>query len=140
MSALFNNYRNLLGGKSTATGTLPNLDTGDIRLSLIAQGYTPALTLNTYSQLTAGNIEHESPALTCEFGGAAGTGVFDHDDITLIDVGGDVVDKIVYRAYNADAAQSVLICLVDTFASGMPFTPSDGPVDIQPSNSGVFGI
>lgn len=138
-NGLFNNYKNLLGG--AGTHTLPDFTTDDIRFCFIDTADHDPDTANDVdlADITAGAIVATSDALTCTFGSVA-AGVFDHAD-TTVSVTGDSVEEILYYGFESGvAATSPLICVFDTFAAGMPFTPSGGNVDVQPSGSGVFGF
>lgn len=66
-------------------------------------------------------------------------GAFDHADETLGTVSGDQFESIVYYKDSGSASTSPLICKIDS-ATGLPFTPSGGDIEIRPHANGVFTL
>ena len=138
-NALFENYRNLIGG--AGTHTLPNLASDNIKIHLIDTSGNP-IYLDTQideADIVDASITATSGNITATFG-SIGVGVFHHSDVTLLNVDGDTSDELVYWQDTGTDTTSPLICRFDTFSSGMPVTPNTGNIDIQPSGSGVFVI
>ena len=58
------------------------------------------------------------------------SGVFDAADITFTSVTGDQSEALILYADSGVEGTSRLIAYIDTFTSGMPFTPNGGNIDV----------
>lgn len=67
-------------------------------------------------------------------------GVFDADDATWAAVTGDPSECVVVYKDTGNVATDLLICWIDTWASGNPFTPNGGGFTMQWNASGIFSI
>jgi hypothetical protein len=76
---------------------------------------------------TAGAIVAESGNLATK---DAAAGVCDAADITVVTVTGDPFESIDIFKDTGVAANDLLICNIDT-ATGLPFTPSGGDIEVQ---------
>lgn len=135
MSALFDNFKELmLGG---GTHTLPDLDSGDIRLVCIDTADDDP---NTSTDVDLADI---AAAVVATSGALQSTsvtdGTFDHADITISSVSGDQFEEIVYYGHTGTSSTSPLICVIDS-GTGLPFSPSGGDIEIRPNASGVFSL
>lgn len=66
-------------------------------------------------------------------------GVFDAADVTFTTLTGDQSEAILLYIDSGVESTSTLIALIDT-ATGLPVTPSGGPVDITWNASGIFAL
>ncbi|MGL5915340.1 MAG: hypothetical protein ACRCZG_03680 [Culicoidibacterales bacterium] len=68
-------------------------------------------------------------------------GVFDAADISIAGVTGATIEAVVLYKDTGVAATSALIAILDT-ATGLPFTPNGGSLDLQWSNgtSKIFAL
>lgn len=67
-------------------------------------------------------------------------GVFDADDAEWATVTGHVCEAAAIYVDTGDAATSSLLCWMDTFTSGMPFTPNGGGFTLTWAVGGIFSI
>ena len=67
-------------------------------------------------------------------------GVFDANDATWASVTGDPSECVVVYKHTGNVATDRLICWIDTWASGNPFTPNGGGFTMQWNASGIFSI
>lgn len=104
--------------------------------------YTVALaTDQDHADVTAGGIVATSGALSGKaITIATNQATFDHTDVTWSAVSGDQSELVVYYKDSGASATSLLICVFDTFASGMPVTPNGGDIVLQVNASGVFTV
>ena len=67
-------------------------------------------------------------------------GLFDAADATWATVTGHVCEAVVIYKDTTDVATSPVICWLDTFDSGFPFTPNGGGFTLTWNSSGIFSI
>lgn len=67
-------------------------------------------------------------------------GVFNADDATWAAVTGATCEAAIIYVDTADAATDILLCWMDTFDSGFPFTPNGGGFTLTWNASGIFSI
>lgn len=67
-------------------------------------------------------------------------GVFDADNATWAAVTGATCEAAIVYVDTGDAATDLLLCWMDTFDSGFPFTPNGGGFTLTWSGSGIFSI
>ena len=126
----------------------PDLDTNDIRVGMRDTG-TTAINLSTQvdiADVTSAWVAHSggdtpiSIALTSPTVGTAGTGAFDHADLTISALTGATVEVIDYADYqSAVVGTSPLMWAIDSW-TGLPLTPNGGDVILAPHTNGVFSI
>lgn len=139
-NALHNNYRNMLGGGGSPTGYVDwNADTIKAHLIDSADAPSPALTMDTESQLTNAGIVATGTLAGVTIGTVA-TGVIDANDTTLTAVTGDQCELVELWKDTGVDTTSPLLVLFDTFSSGMPVTPNGGNIIIQWNASGILGF
>jgi hypothetical protein len=67
-------------------------------------------------------------------------GVFNADDATWAAVTGATCEAAIVYVDTGDAATDILLCWMDTFDSGFPFTPNGGGFTLTWNASGIFSI
>ena len=67
-------------------------------------------------------------------------GAFDSDPAVFTSLTGDPVEEGMLFIDTGSAATSRLIARIDTFASGMPFSPTGGNVNVTPEAAGWFTL
>ncbi len=71
---------------------------------------------------------------------SGGTATVDFTDFTFSTVTGDQSELLVFYKNSGSDATSLLILVMDTFASGMPVTPNGGDIDVAFHASGLFTL
>lgn len=138
--AFYDNFRNTIFGAGVH-GQL-DLDAGatDVRTILRDEG-ADALNLadQDLADIAAGARIATSSAVGTKTVGTAGTGAFDHDNVTFSAVSGASVESIDYYNHTGTESTSQLICNIDS-ATGLPVTPNGGDITWTPAAGGVFQI
>jgi hypothetical protein len=112
-----------------------NLPADNIKVSLVAAGYTFSAAHQFYSSVT--NVVATSGNLASK---TVTNGVFDAADVTFTAVTGAAVTQIVIYQDTGVAGTSRLIAYFDTGVTGLPVTPNGGDISITWSGSGIFTL
>lgn len=67
-------------------------------------------------------------------------GVFNANDATWAAVTGATCEAAIVYVDTGDVATDILLCWMDTFDSGFPFTPNGGGFTLTWNESGIFSI
>lgn len=149
-NALYDNYKNVIGGAGNH-GDVDLSSGGDtIRAIFIddADHTTDTANDEDFDDLTDAGCVGESggtgradgAALGSQTFGTVAAGTFDAADTTFTAVSGDQVEELhLYKDSGVDTT-SPLICVFDTFSSGMPLTPNGGDVDVVWNASGIIAF
>lgn len=114
------------------------LDGVDVKLVLVdLADYTYSAAHNFLDDVPSGARVATSAALT---GKTYTNGVFNSSAALLTSVTGDPVEAGFLFIDTGSAATSSLIAYIDTFTSGMPFTPTGGNVQVTPEAPGWFTL
>ncbi len=121
-------------------GAVTNNDllTGVVRMVLVdGQEYTPDLNNDQFLSdvPVGGRIATSVPFTTKTFAALA----FDADDLTYTSVTGDQFEFGVIFIDTTVEATSRLVYLLDT-ATGIPFTPNGGNIDVTWNAGGIFQL
>ena len=135
--AVYDDARNNLLGNGTHGQT--DWDTDNMRAILYDEG-ADALNLADVdlADITTTARIGETANLTTTVG-SAGTGAWDHSDITISTVTGATVESLVYFEETGTDSTSPLLLNIDSW-TGLPLTPNGGDVTLQPAAGGVFQI
>ncbi len=117
----------------------------DADIDLLADTIKVALLTAGYSYSPAHDFFDDCEAYdvgTAETLGTKSTtgGVFDAANPTWAGLTGSQVTQLVIYKDTGTASTSPLICFMDTFASGMPYTPNGADFTMTWNASGIFSI
>lgn len=137
-NTLFDIYKEALLGGGNHGGTLVNLTSDTIKVSLI-----------DISQINPDTVNHEDladlapdPRVGADqtLGSITTTnGTFDAADSTFTSVTGNQIEELLIWKDTATASTSVLLVSFDT-ATGLPVSPNGGDIVIQWNGSGIFSL
>lgn len=99
--------------------------TGDVRVMLVESTYTFSAAHDFLDDITAGNDNGRSAALTSK---TYTSGVFDAADTTITATAAVACNALVIYQHTGVDATARLIAYIDTPTSGLPFTPAAGQV------------
>jgi len=95
--------------------------TGDVRAMLVKSAYTFSAAHQFLSDITAGNDNGRTAALSSK---TYTSGVFDAADTSLTATAAAACNAIVLFQHTGSDATARVIAYIDTVTSGLPFTPS----------------
>jgi len=143
-NTLFDIYKEALLGGGNHGGTLVNLTSDTIKVSLIDTG--------TYNPDTANDedLADVTPDPRVPSGGGSDqtlttpttlNGTFDADDSTFTAITGNSIEELMIWKDTATASTSILLVSFDT-ATGLTggLTPNGGDIVIQWNGSGIFSL
>jgi hypothetical protein len=111
----------------------------DVKAQLVdAADYTYSAAHDYFDDVpAAARVGGLSPALT---GKTYTNGVFNADDAVVPAVSGDQSENVIVIGDTGTESTSPILCFIDTFASGMPLTPTGAGVQITWSASGIMQL
>jgi len=110
--------------------------TGDVRVMLVKSAYVFNAAHQFLSDITAGNDNGRSVALTTKTYAA---GVFDAADTSIVTLAAAASNALVIFQHTGVDATARIIAYIDT-ATGLPFTPASGQTVNQVFDNGVNKI
>lgn len=136
-NALFDIYKEALLGGGNLGGTLIDLTSDTIKVSMIdtAVWVTPDAATDEDWADASGEIGTGQTLGTI----TTVNGTFDAADATFTTVVGNSVENLVIWKDTTTPATSPLLVLFDT-ATGLPVTPNGGDIVIQWNGSGIFSL
>jgi len=136
---LFDNYKDTLGGQGNHGAT--NLVSDTIKATLIDTAYDDpdTATDEDYADIAVGARVSTATLASKTFGTVA-AGAWDAENYVFSSVTGDQSEEILYWKDSGGESTSILICVFDTFTSGMPVTPNGGDINVTIHSSGIFGF
>ena len=139
-NTLFDIYKEALLGGGNHGGTLVNLTSDTIKVSLIDKGtYDPDTTNDEdLADVTPDPKVGTDQTLTTP---TTTNGTFDADDATFTAVTGNIIHELMIWKDTATASTSILLVSFDT-ATGLTggLTPNGGDIVIQWNGSGIFSL
>lgn len=135
-------FRNTIFGGTGGGGAQLDLDAAgtDVRIILYDEGADAYNAADDFlDDILAGARIQVSAAVASKTVGTAGTGAFDHADVTFTAVTGASVESLEYYNHTGTEATAQLIVNIDS-ATGLPVTPNGGNINWTPAAGGVFQI
>jgi hypothetical protein len=138
--AFYDNFRNTMFGAGVHGQLDMDAAGTDIRIIGRDEG-ADALNLadQDLADVLAGARIFVTAAVGSKTVGTAGTGAFDHADITASAVSGASIESLDYYNHTGTEATSQLIVNIDGW-TGLPVTPNGGDINLVPAAGGVFQI
>lgn len=107
-----------------------------IKVCLLTSSYTYNAAHDFYDDISSYKVGTDQTLGTKTTTG----GVFDAANSTWTGLTGSQVTRLAIYKDTGSAATSQLLCFMDTFASGMPYTPNGADFTMTWNGSGIFSI
>ena len=141
-TVIHDNFRNAQMGTPASSTTTVDFDGDDVRVSLLDQTDSGAITASTenYGTVDTAVVVADSGALGTKTVGVVSVGTFDAANVTFSSVSGDAADFLVLYKFDATPANSPLIVTWDSATTGLPVTPNGGDITVTWNASGIVRI
>ena len=141
-TVIHNNFRNAQFGDPANTTTTVDFDGDDVRVSLLDQTESGAITVTTenYGTVDTPTVVADSGALGSKTVGVVAVGTFDCANVTFSSVTGDAADFLTLYKFDATPANATLIVTWDSATTGLPVTPNGGDITATFNASGLVRL
>ena len=141
-TVIHNNFRNAQFGTPANSTTTVDLDGDDVRVSLLDQTDSGAITVTTenYGQVDTATVVADSGALGSKTVGVVAVGTFDAANVTFSSITGDAADFLTFYKFDATPANATLIVTWDSATTGLPVTPNGGDITVTFNASGLVRL
>ena len=141
-TVIHNNFRNAQFGVPANSTTTVDLDGDDVRVSLLDQTDSGAISVTTenYGQVDTATVVADSGALGSKTVGVVAVGTFDAANVTFSSVTGDAADFLTLYKFDATPANATLIVTWDSATTGLPVTPNGGDITVTFNASGLVRL